>query len=88
MHNRSRQEWNDRQKTDPENNFLDQKVICHNTVRPLSQTLCKVEPWKHSSYQPQNKRKIINRLRFETYLKNKPKDDNRNRRLNKCPSDT
>jgi len=87
MDNQRREELDHRKKTDSKNNFFDEKAVVYDTIGSAGETICKVEPGKHPYNQPEDKRKIINRLGFEAYLKDKPEDSNGGGGLYKGPQD-
>ena len=79
------EEFDHREKADPEDNFLHQKAVGDDTVGSIGEPICKIEPGKHPCHQPEDKRKIIDRLGFEAYLKDKPEDSDGSSGLDKSP---
>lgn len=85
MNDQRREEFDHGEKTDPENNFLYQKAVGDDTVGSIGEAICKIEPGKHSYNQPEDKRKIVDWLGLEAYLKDKPEDSDGSSGLNKSP---
>lgn len=85
MNDQCGKERDNRQQADTEDYFLNQKCVGDDTVCTGRECFSEKKPGEHPCNQPEDKRKVVDRLRFESNLKNKPEDQNGSGWLDKCP---